>query len=369
MLRGAGTRRRSGRGWRYGRGLSWYGCKRRYRRRLSRCGRWRRDRPRVSGCGRGRRYGRGLRWYGCERRHGRRLNHHGCERRYGCRLSFYGRRHGRGPRCCGSRLSDGRRRSCDRHRRQCRCIDGGEPKSAATFLIEAPDPDKTGAAADPIYRQSFLGGASKVADEVDEKSLSRTLSFGQQLDAVVVERLELDLAPHGHYGIEGAKATRHFRYAWRFADLARVALDVAFRFIAVEECRLLAAVGIDNGSVLRVQDRILRLEGASPLLVTTRFLAPGDPVELLARTAFVLAVHRAFELDAGPQHDRLDRVSGLRTGNRIAGSDLSAGRSGKVQAHRQRDPRSIHGVRPALAPQRPQASISQFRLLSEDAEV
>src|SRR5262249_1403752 len=190
MLRGAGTRRRSGRGWRYGRGLSWYGCKRRYRRRLSRCGRWRRDR--------------------------RRLNHHGCERRYGGRLSCCGPRRGGGPRCCGSRLSDGRRRSCDRHRRQCRCIDGGEPKSAATFLIEAPDPDKTGAAADPIYRQSFLGGASKVADEVDEKSLSRTLSFGQQLDAVVVERLELDLTPHGHYGIEGAKTTPPFRYSWRF---------------------------------------------------------------------------------------------------------------------------------------------------------
>jgi len=54
--------------------------------------------------------------------------------------------------------------------------------------------------------------------------------------------------------------------------------------------RLLMPVCIHNGSVLRVKDRICDLEGSPPLALSTRFLTPREPVELLARPTFVLSV-------------------------------------------------------------------------------
>jgi hypothetical protein len=105
----------------------------------------------------------------------------------------------------------------------------------------------------------------------------------------------------------------------------------------------LMPVCIHHGAVLRMKDRICRLEGASPLALATRFLTPGEPVELLARTAFVLSIHRAIALDLRPQSKPLDRVGGCLPSDWVAGADLSAGCSGEAQRRRQYDQELTHG--------------------------
>ena len=189
-------------------------------------------------------------------------------------------RHVRRPRCCGRRrlsccrrlglscygcgLSRDRRgRSCRRRRRsrcrsrlKCRCIDSGKPKRAATFPVEARNPDKPGTTDDAIYRQSLLRGACEISEEVDQETLFRTLSFRHHFYAVVVQRLQFGAAPCSQDGIEGSGAKRHFCYSRRLADLAGVILDVAVCFTPTEKCRLLSPIRISNGPVLRVKDRI-----------------------------------------------------------------------------------------------------------------
>ena len=51
-------------------------------------------------------------------------------------------------------------------------------------------PNETSAAADAVNRQAFLGGASEVADEIDEISFCDwTPPLGERLYAIVVEWL------------------------------------------------------------------------------------------------------------------------------------------------------------------------------------
>src|SRR5262249_50282752 len=103
-------------------------------------------------------------------------------------------------------------------------------------------------------RQSLLSRAGKIAEEIDKQSFLRTFSFGQQFDAVTVERLQLDLAPCRHDGIGGSGSMWHSGYVRRSAKPARVTLDVLIGFARVKKCRLLIAVGIEDRSVLRMKD-------------------------------------------------------------------------------------------------------------------
>src|SRR5262249_56582070 len=78
------------------------------------------------------------------------------------------------------------------------------------------------------------------------------------------------------------------------------------------------------------------------LAVAPRLLAPGESVELLAPGAFVLAVHRAIELELRPERDPIDREArGLPSG-RLARTNLRSGCSGDDEHHPGRDPQLVH---------------------------
>ena len=216
-------------------------------------------------------------------------------------------------------------------------VDGGEPKGAATSPVEARCPDKSRTAGDAIDRQSFLSRTREVADEIDEQPFSRAASLRQRLEAVLVQRLQLDLPPYGHCGTGGPGSIWHSCYSRRSAKPARVALDFPFDFTCVEKCRLLIAVCVNNGSVLRVKDRICSLEGAAPLAAPMRLLTPRKSIELLARTTFVFSERRAVEPDSRTKGDSFDRVGRHLSGKRVAGAQL--GVSGPHEEKNHRRPR------------------------------
>src|ERR1700745_2722379 len=58
-----------------------------------------------------------------------------------------------------------------------------------------------------------------------------------------------------------------------------------------------------------MQDRVCSIEGPSRLLAAPRLLTPREPVELIAGTAFVLAVCRATELKARTESEATYRIN------------------------------------------------------------
>ncbi len=94
---------------------------------------------------------------------------------------------------------------------------------------------------------------------------------------------------------------RHLRYAWRPANLAGIALYAFIGFISIEKSRFLVTVDVNNLSVMRVQERVGRGKGSSPLLLVACFLAPCKSVELLAWGTRVFPIGRTIE--ANPSSD------------------------------------------------------------------
>src|SRR5438034_2372923 len=57
-----------------------------------------------------------------------------------------------------------------------------------------------------------------------------------------------------------------------------------------------------------MQDRVSNIEGSSRLLAAPRLLTPREAVELIAATAFVLAVCRATELNPRTESEATHRI-------------------------------------------------------------
>jgi len=74
-------------------------------------------------------------------------------------------------------------------------------------------------------------------------------------------------------------------------------LNVVVGFVRAKESRLLIAIDVNSRSVTRVQESVGRAKSSSPFLFLAGFLTPGESVELIARTAFVLSVCRTLGLN------------------------------------------------------------------------
>src|SRR6516162_3977482 len=120
----------------------------------------------------------------------------------------------------------------------------GQPESPASFLIETGRPNKSGTAVNAVDRQALLRRAGKIAEVINQKSFSGVLSICQDVDALLVQRLQRNFTPNRDESIWKATSMWHLQYACRFTKITRILLYVEFGFAWIKKCRLLRTIDV-----------------------------------------------------------------------------------------------------------------------------
>src|SRR5260370_634222 len=121
--------------------------------------------------------------------------------------------------------------------------------SCAAFAFETTAPNNSCIAINAVDRQTFLRRSYKIDDEVNQQSLSWTFSVSQDLEALLVQLLQRNLAPNCDEPIRNATSVRHLHDAWRCGNAARISLYLVVGFSPLEKCCLLITIDASNVSL------------------------------------------------------------------------------------------------------------------------
>jgi hypothetical protein len=84
----------------------------------------------------------------------------------------------------------------------------------------------------------------KIADEVNQQSLFGTFSISQDLDALLVQSRQRNLAPNCDESISKATSMWHLHYPGRFTNAARKSLYMVLGFSPLEKCWFLRTIDV-----------------------------------------------------------------------------------------------------------------------------
>jgi hypothetical protein len=124
-----------------------------------------------------------------------------------------------------------------------------------------------------------LSGAAQIADEIKQQPFAGTLSRRQHADTGCIKRFESNVAPYRNHAFGKFRLARHVEDARLRAILLRQALNLRFHLLGGKGRWFGRLIGIDDGAIGRMQDRIGRVDLTARFLFGAVPVAPREPFE------------------------------------------------------------------------------------------